>query len=168
MKEVELKLICELMKNSRRSDRELAKSIGISQPTVSRIRSKLEKEGMLNYTTIPDLAKLGFGILAVVFGKRNFEKAPGSHIQKAIDYAREHPNIIFGAAGQGLGFDRVSISIHRDYSDYVKFVEETRTAWVEIMDVESFLIDLNSKDTGQPLSLKPFAKWLMERKQELG
>jgi DNA-binding Lrp family transcriptional regulator len=34
MKDIELRLISELMKNSRRSDRELAKAIGISQPTI--------------------------------------------------------------------------------------------------------------------------------------
>ena len=45
MKDVELKLISELMKNSRRSDRELAKTIGVSQPTVSRLIRKLEKNG---------------------------------------------------------------------------------------------------------------------------
>jgi DNA-binding Lrp family transcriptional regulator len=165
MKDTELKLICELIRNSRRSDRELAKLIGISQPTVSRIRTRLEKEGILDYTAIPNLIKLGFGIVAVVFGKRSFQKAPESHLQKAIDYAREHPNIIFGAAGQGLGFDRISISIHKDYSEYAKFAQETRTAWAGIMDVESFLIDLSSKDMVQPLSLKPFANWLKKEKE---
>ena len=45
IKEVEWKLISELMKNSRRSDRELAKTIGVSQPTVSRLIKRLEKEG---------------------------------------------------------------------------------------------------------------------------
>lgn len=165
MKDVELKLICELIKNSRRSDRQLAKSIGISQPTVSRVRLKLEKEGILDYTAIPNLAMLGYGIVAVVFGKRNFQKASESHIQKAVDYAREHPNIIFGAAGQGLGFDRISISIHKDYSDYAEFVRETRAAWADIMDVDTFLIDLSSKDVVQPLSLKPFAAWLKKEKE---
>lgn len=44
MKDVELKLISELLKNSRRSDRELAKTLGVSQPTVSRTLKRLEKE----------------------------------------------------------------------------------------------------------------------------
>ena len=43
MKDFELKLISELMKNSRRSDRELAKILQVSQPTVTRVRTKLEK-----------------------------------------------------------------------------------------------------------------------------
>ncbi|MFZ0965605.1 MAG: Lrp/AsnC family transcriptional regulator, partial [Candidatus Bathyarchaeia archaeon] len=60
MKKVELNLISELMKNSRQSDRNLAKVIGVSQPTVTRIRNKLEKEGYIReYTMIPDFSKLG-------------------------------------------------------------------------------------------------------------
>jgi len=35
MKDVKLKLISELMKNSKKSDRELAKVIGVSQPTIT-------------------------------------------------------------------------------------------------------------------------------------
>ncbi len=44
MKDVEFRLVSELMKNSRRSDRELARVLGISQPTVSRMLRKLKKE----------------------------------------------------------------------------------------------------------------------------
>jgi DNA-binding Lrp family transcriptional regulator len=47
LKDVELKLISELMKNSRKSDRELAKKIGVSQPTVTRTRTKLQKRDIL-------------------------------------------------------------------------------------------------------------------------
>jgi len=165
MKDIELKLICELIRNSRRSDGQLAKLIGASQPTVSRIRTRLEKEGMLDYTAVPNLAKLGYGIVAVVLGKRNLQKHPENHLQKAIDFARENPNIIFGAAGEGLGFDRISISIHKDYTDYSKFIQKGKVAWEGIMDVESFLIDLNSKNVVQNLSLKPFASHL-EKKLE--
>jgi DNA-binding Lrp family transcriptional regulator len=66
VKDVKLKLIAELMKNSRRSDRDLAKTIGVSQPTVTRIRIKFEKEGYAKeYTMIPDFRKLGFSLLSV-------------------------------------------------------------------------------------------------------
>ncbi len=58
------------MKNSHRSDRELAKAMGISQPTITRIRRKLEKEGYIKeYTIIPDFNKLGYEILAFTFIK---------------------------------------------------------------------------------------------------
>lgn len=47
MKKVELKVLSELMKNSKISDRELAKTIGVSQPTVTRARTRLEKNGYI-------------------------------------------------------------------------------------------------------------------------
>ena len=60
IRDIELKILSELMKNARISDRELAKKIGVSQPTVSRIRSRLEKEGYIRgYTVLPNLRKLG-------------------------------------------------------------------------------------------------------------
>ena len=59
MKEIKWKLLSELMKNSHRSDKELARVIGCSQPTVTRTRRRLEKEGCIReYTVIPDFHKL--------------------------------------------------------------------------------------------------------------
>jgi transposase len=52
LKDVDFKIIFELMKNSKISDRELAKKIGVSQPTVSRKRAKLEKEGLLERSLV--------------------------------------------------------------------------------------------------------------------
>lgn len=160
LKDIELKLISELMKNSRRSDRELAKAIGISQPTVSRVRMRLEKEGLIDYSAVPDMAKLGFEIVAVTLGKRNYQKHPDVNLRKAKGFAERHPNIIFGASGNGLGYDRISVSIHRNYSDYSKFMQEIQNEWAGIMDVDSFIISLKSKDIVQPLSLKHFADHL--------
>jgi len=68
LKEVELRLVGELMKNSRRSDRELAKALKVSQPTVSRMIKKLEKEGVIQeYTMIPNFSKLGYEIMGASF-----------------------------------------------------------------------------------------------------
>lgn len=165
MKDIELKLISELMKNCRRSDRELSRAVGVSQPTVSRIIKKLEEAEVLGeYSALPNLPKLGYEIIAVVFGKRDFENHPEINVQKARDFSKRHPNIIFGATGEGLGFDRISISIHKNYSDYAKFVKDIRDEWTGIMDISSFLIDLTSKAVvQQPISLKHFAESIKEK-----
>ena len=68
MKDIEVKVLAELMRNSRISDRELAKAIGVSQPTITRTRTKLESEGIIEeYTLIPDFKKLGYELMAFLF-----------------------------------------------------------------------------------------------------
>ena len=161
-----MKLISELVKNSRRSDRELAKALRVSQPTVSRTRVRLEKQGLIDYSAVPNLAKLGFEIIAVTFGQRMFQKHPEINLKKARDFAERHPSLIFGAAGTGLGYDRIAMSIHRDYSDYSTFLKELRNEWAETMNIkESFIISVKSKDVIQPLSLKHFADHLKNEKR---
>jgi DNA-binding Lrp family transcriptional regulator len=165
LKDIELRLISELVKNSRRSDRELAKALGVSQPTVSRIRVRLEKQGLIDYSAIPDMAMLGFEIIAVTFGKRNYQKHPEINLQKAEDFAERHPAVIFGASGIGLGYDRMSISIHKSYSDFSKFSQDMRNEWAGIMDTQSFIINLKSKDIVRLLSLKHLAEHLRNEKE---
>ena len=60
MKEIlKRKLLAELLKNSRRSDRQLARVLDSSQPTITRTRQKIEREGIVrSYTFIPDWRKL--------------------------------------------------------------------------------------------------------------
>jgi DNA-binding Lrp family transcriptional regulator len=165
LKDIELRLISELTKNSRRSDRQLAKVLGVSQPTISTTRMRLEREGMIDYTGVPNLNKLGYEIVAVVFGIRDHQKYPESVIQKARDFAEQHPNIIFAADGIGLGYDVMSVSIHKDYSDYAKFMEEMRAEAGQTMRVDSFLINLASEGIVQHLSLKHFAEHLTKKKE---
>ena len=69
LKDIDFKILFGLMKNSKISDRKLAKTVGVSQPTVSRRRARLEKELIDGYTVIPKWGKLGYEILAFTFVK---------------------------------------------------------------------------------------------------
>ena len=69
LKELDYKILYALMKNAKKSDREIAKALGISQPTVSRRRAFLEKEVIEGYTVIPKWEKLGYKIFAMTFVK---------------------------------------------------------------------------------------------------
>ena len=49
---------------------EIAKEIGVSQPTTRRLSIKLEKEGYKKeYTIIPNFSKIGYNIITLNFVK---------------------------------------------------------------------------------------------------
>jgi len=173
MKKVELKLISELMKNSRQSDRNLAKVIGVSQPTVTRIRNKLEKEGYIReYTMIPDFSKLGYKIMAITFalsrflGKEEAERAGKTLADSVKDKQIE---LITLERGDGLGFDGVVISLHEDYASYLKVLEWLRQFdFLEMKKINSFLINLEDSVRYRPLTFSTLAKLIRsqaERKE---
>lgn len=168
MKDSELKLISELMKNSRRSDRELAKVIGVSQPTVTRLRNKLEKEGYLKeYAAIPDFRKLGFEIIAITFTTFLHEPSPQdlrTFREAARGLERKNPHAVLMAAnGMGLGFNRVLISFHENYSSYMKAMSLIKQVPnVDRSHVESFVVGLAGEHY-QPLTFSVIAKYLQTR-----
>ena len=163
MKRIMKKLFSELLKDSKRSDRELAKVLGVSQPTVSRIRNKLVKDGFIKeFTAIPDLEKTGFELMAISCVKK---KITEESVEKGEKWMMKHPNIIFAAAAEGMGKNGVMISVHRNYSEYSNFVRENLQYWGhEIEDYDSMLISLRGI-IAKPLSLRYLAE-LMETSKE--
>jgi len=173
MKKVELNLISELMKNSRQSDRDLARTIGVSQPTITRIRNKLEKEGYIReYTMIPDFSKIGYKIMAITFALSRFlEKEEAERAGKTLaDSVKDKQfEFIMLERGDGLGFDGVIISLHKDYASYLKVFEWVRQFdFLEVNRIDSFLINLEDKVRYRPLTFSTLAKLLRlqaERKE---
>jgi DNA-binding Lrp family transcriptional regulator len=171
MKNTELKLICELMKNGRRSDTELAKDIGVSQPTVTRLRGRLEKEGIIKeYTMIPDFRKLGFELMAITFSRFSKELSDEELDElrrRSREVHKKNPTpILMGLNGMGLGFTRVLVTFHKDYSSYSKLVSLIKS--VPNMDpshIESFIISLDESHY-QPLTLSTIANYLLKTKEE--
>ena len=171
MKDIRLKLLSELIKNSKTSDRELALRLGVSQPTVSRIRAKLEKEGYIKeYTMIPDFGKLGFEIMTITLVKlkRELTKEELDRIWKfAEGFTKKNPfSYMMAANGNGLGYNRVIIALHEDYADFVRFVRATREVpFAELGAFDSFMISL-SDDHYQPLTFSIVAKYLLAMKDK--
>ena len=170
MKDIELKVVIELIKNSHRSDRELAKAARVSQPTISRTREKLEKQGMIKeYTIIPDYSQLGFTLLSITFTKMRgpFSKEILDDMKKrARDTMSEHPSaLILGNTGMGCNADYVTIAFHRNYSEYTEFMRDIKEyPNVNINETKSFIIDLLEKDQFQPLSFSHLARYLAKVK----
>jgi DNA-binding Lrp family transcriptional regulator len=171
VKDIELRLISELMKNSRRSDRELARAIESSQPTVTRIRNRLEKEGYINeYTMIPNYLKLGLHIVAINFVKLK-EPLDGDKLAEARRtgerIAKEaFPEVIVAARGRGLGYEVVFVSLHKDYASYIEFLDKLKQMHlVGLPEVESFLVNLDDRIHYRDLTFSTLAKFMLTLKE---
>jgi len=166
-----LKLISELMKNSRRSDRDLAKAIGVSQPTVSRLIKKLEEEGCVQeYTMIPNFKKLGYEIVALSFVKfsRMYSPEEVQTTKKATSnlFSEGPAEIFMIERGKGLGCQGVFMSFHKNYSAYVEFEEWIRkTISSDISDIQTFLVNLNDQVRYRPMSFFSLAKHILTCKE---
>lgn len=165
LKNTEMRLISELMKDSRRSDRQLAKALNVSQPTVTRTRTKLEKDGIIKEHTITaDFRKLGIELVAFVFGVWLPEKvkdySDDKRVIKVKEFLSNHPNVVFASTGQGLNKNNVMMSVHKDYSDYSEFMKQARDQWPGLVEFDSFIISLESDLTVLPLSLRNMGKYI--------
>jgi DNA-binding Lrp family transcriptional regulator len=166
LKDIELKLISELMKNSRRSDKDLARALKVSKPTASRVRTRLEKEGFIKeYTMIPEFNKLGFGIMSITFAtfKEPLSEQKIMEVRKQVRQTllTEPVPAILALGGIGLSADRVFIAFHEGYSAYTEFLSRLKQhPLVKIDDLKSFLIDLKDRSQYLPLTLSELAKYI--------
>ncbi len=174
LKDIERKMLSELIRNSRRSDRELAKAIGTSQPTATRIRNKLEKEDYVKeYTTVPNLSKIGYSIMALTFVKLDVRTTTLS--PETIEFKKMHsevlkdnPNMLmFIKRGMGLGYDAVIITFHEDYSSCDKFRTFIRQNMKErIIGMDTFLINMEEEPNSLPFGLNLVAGQILALPKE--
>ena len=138
------------------SYREIAKIIGVSQPTITRMRQRLEKTAIVDYTVIPDWTELGFEIMAQTLVNT---KGLPEVAEKVKKWVKNNSNVVFAAGGEGIGMDYSILSFHKNYSGYSTFIENLKTEIAEnLQDIKSFLISTDKKRTLKPLSLKYLEK----------
>lgn len=142
------RLLLEYLKDSNRSDRQIAKELGVSQATISRLKTKLVKEGLVHhFSAIPDLGKIGYEILVFSFVKFNTDMVMQDFpqiIKKAIGWSKSRPEILFDARAEGMGIDAVTVSIHKTYADYKDFLAESKRVWQGLFsETHHVLVDLN-------------------------
>ena len=169
LKPIDYRLLFELMKDSHRSDRQIAKALGVSQPTVTRRRALLEENFIEGYTVVPKFGQIGFEIVAFTFLKSKPEckttEERTQTLQKLKDWYMKQPNVILVQEGRGMGWNLLCVSLHDCYSDYASFM---RTHDAELSDYvaesQTFQADLNPGVTIKPFSLKYLANLSMKVK----
>jgi DNA-binding Lrp family transcriptional regulator len=160
LRPIDHKILAELLKNSRRSDRVLAKALGISQPTITRRRAGIEKNFVDGYTAVPKWEKIGFEIVAFTFVKHNIKYAKPKVREETYNKVREwmakHPNAVFAIAGQGMGWDGVIVSFHKNYSEFTEFIKEHNSSEFSglLVDTQSFIANIKPANIRKPFHLK--------------
>ena len=156
MKKTMKNLLFELLKDSSRSDRALAKVLGVSQATVSRMRNKLVRDGLIRqFTVIPDFAKMGYEIMAITCFKAKMKM---ESIERARKWAMARPSIIFAGRAEGMGKNGVMISMHKDFADFSSFIADLMMEWGEdVQDYSTLLTPLKGTIV-KPFSLKYLAQ----------
>jgi DNA-binding Lrp family transcriptional regulator len=159
------------MKNSRRSDRELARALGISQPTITRTRQRLEKQGYIGeYTMLPNYQKLGLHICAINFvqlrGPLDIKKLAEAR-KFGLEFAENHfPEVVVAERGRGVGYQAVLVSFHEDYAAYVSFLDKlSKMHLIGDPNIESFLINLDDTIHYRRLTFSTLANYILTLKE---
>lgn len=162
LKPIDYKILFELMKDSHRSDRQLAKALGVSQPTVTRRRAMLEENFIEGYTVIPKFGQIGFEIAAITLLKSKLKyeaaKDKSETLKKLKEWYMKQPNVIMVMDGRGMGWDAVCISLHENFADFAEFIrahDSELSDWV--VESQTFNADLKGGITIKPFHLKYLA-----------
>lgn len=160
------------MKNSRRSDRELARALRVSQPTVSRMIKRLEAEGVIKeYTMIPNFIELGYKIMALTLC--SLKEVSHEEYKETIAAAEKNlrgelsQKIIMFERGLGLESTGVIVSLHENYSSYVEFIDKLKEhPFLDVSRFRSFLTSLEDKVHIRPLTFSLLANHVLQMKEK--
>jgi len=163
LKSIDYKILAALIRNSKISDRQLAKDIGVSQPTVTRRRARLEKEVIDGYTAIPRWVNMGYEILAITLVKAHSSVGMRDNVEaarkRAVSWMMNQPNVLMCSGIRGMGRSGLMISIHKNYADFDLFISEHKRELGDLFtEIESALVNLGGREIIKPLHLKYLAE----------
>lgn len=124
----EKQVLIELLKDGRIPDKHVAKKIGTTQPTVTRIRQKLERENIIKrYRAIVDYGKVGIAVVVITFWTWS-DYSKQEERRKFMDILKQKPEVMFLSRGEGIeGRTTVIISAHCNFGEYESFIREVRS-----------------------------------------
>jgi DNA-binding Lrp family transcriptional regulator len=137
LKKREKEIFIRLLVNARMPDKHIAKLLNTTQPTVTRIRQKLEKTGYIKgYRPVVDLQKLGIGLIALIlFRISDFSKT--EEIKKnVIPDLKKMPEVILVAEGEGMGKTSLIVTMHKDFPQFEEWMINLRKKYGKYMEEE--------------------------------
>ena len=145
---MDLKILSELQKDARKSLREIAEKLGVTEATIYNRINKMKKMGIIEkFIPVINYSKLGFDLIAVIG-----ITAKGGKVIEVEKLLAELPNVtaVYDVTGE---FDVIAVSKFRDrdsLNEFVKdigkleFVEKTYTMLVLNVVKETHMIDIEN------------------------
>lgn len=162
-KDINVKLLLEMMVNCRRSDRELAKIVDVSQPTITRARRFLESQGFIReYTVFPDFEKVGIELVAFTFFR--LKTGSGEEYNKirstASAFFEKNPNVVMALRGEGMGHDGIMVSLHTSFADFTSFMRDLKMTTSGTEVVGNFLASMKDGNQYRDLTFKSLKDYI--------
>ncbi len=124
LKGKEFDVLLQLVKNPSNTVSSIARYTGLSQQSVSKIKSKLFKQGWLSRKIIPNLAKMGYDVLVFAHWTSNpdpMEKLKRKDLRK---FGYDLSNIVFAAYNSLEGVALAPFKTLKESRDIVSFFEK--------------------------------------------
>ena len=115
----EKKVLFGLVKYPEVPDKSLSSKIDVSRQVVSKIRRKLEADGFVRPAVIPDLSKLGMGMIIFTHYTLN-PKTAGAFDEKSLIGTKEGQPSFFLCSGP---YEFYSLSAFRSYQEFERISE---------------------------------------------
>jgi hypothetical protein len=101
---------------------------------------------------------MGYEMVAFTF--LGFTEAKAELLEKAREWSKKQPNIVFASDGEGLGMNSIIVSVHKNYASFSKLITSLRQDWQpNLKDVQSFILSANRPD----LMVKQFSFRYLEK-----
>jgi DNA-binding Lrp family transcriptional regulator len=110
----EKNIIYHIVKSPNINIKDLGEKLGISRLTVSKVNTKLLKEGLIKPIVIPNLKLLGFEIIGIYMVMIDPNIPVGKDILESSKITS--PSVVFNAK---KSFDAIIISVYKNYDDYI-------------------------------------------------
>ena len=146
LKKREKDVLLKLIRDGRKTDKQIAKELDTTQPTVTRIRQKLERDkNIIEYHARPSFKKIGLNILVITFIQwQDYSKK--EELDEFIKEVKHNKSIICFARGNGLsGRTAYFISSHKDMKAYEDFIVDIKTKWGSyIINTDQFISSIEN------------------------
>jgi DNA-binding Lrp family transcriptional regulator len=117
----DLRVLFSLIAKSNKSDRAMAKVLGISNASLSKRRKKLENEGYIKeYTIIPDLHRMGIELVIFHFATTS-DVYTSAQVEAAREFFKKYPGVLgLFEERSHRGTSWFAITVHRNYEDFME------------------------------------------------